>query len=161
MAKLSNFFFKMFGKLNIKETGDGYKISLNMQPVGAKVDLAQYALDTQVWQDVQKYMPRDTGTFISDTNELNATQTGKVYLYPPESPQGHYLYEGILYVDPITGKGAFYDEEYGFWSRPNVAKIPSDRKLTYSNPYATPQWGKTAIDNHKDDWLKVVKRALS
>lgn len=157
-----HYFFEKFGKFKFKETGNGYRLSLNFQPLGAKLDEAQMALDTQVWDDVKKYMPRDTGNFIGQTNALNQVMlgNGRVYLYPPESPYGHYLYEGVLYVDPVYGKGAFYSPKYGFWSRPDVEKVASDRKLTYQNPEATAHWGETAIRNHKDDWIEVVKRAL-
>ena len=38
------------------------------------------------------------------------------------SPYAHYQWEGKLYVDPITKKGAFTNGEGLFWSRPGVAK---------------------------------------
>lgn len=146
----------------IKSEGNGYKIHLDFKPLGKYLDMVQMALDGQVWTDVQNYMPRDTGSFISETNVINETWQGqgRVYLYPPESPQGHYLYEGVLYVDPVYGKGAFYSPEYGFWSRPNIEKVASDRKLTYSNPMATAHWGETAIKNHKKEWVALVQRAF-
>lgn len=43
------------------------------------------------------------------------------------SPYAHYQWEGKLYVDPITKKGAFTNGEGLFWSRPGVAKKPTDR----------------------------------
>ena len=149
-------------KFNLTKTGNGYRLRLNFEPLGENIDRAQDALDAQVWQDVQRYMPIDTGALISRTNMLNTVQRqrGKVFLYPPDSDYGHYQHEGKLYVDPEYGKGAFYSPEYGFWSRPGVTKVESDRPLTYSNPNATAHWGETAFKNHKNDWLKVVERAL-
>ena len=44
-------------------------------------------------------------------------------------PGSHYQWAGMLYVDPKTKKGAFYSEDYGFWSRPGVTKIPTSRPL--------------------------------
>lgn len=147
-------------KFNLDRVEGGLKITLNFTPLGIKLDRAQDILDAQVWNDVQKYMPLDTGTLKSQTNALNQTVRGRVYLYPPESDYGHYQYEGVVYVDPVYNKAAFYTPEYGFWSRPGVEKIPSDRKLTYSQPNATAHWGETAYQNHNQEWVEIVKRAL-
>lgn len=147
-------------KLNMQKTGKGYRLSLDFTPLGIKLDMAQDALDAQVWEDVKKYMPLDTGALIGETQAININERGRVYMYPPNSDYGHYLYEGILYVDPKYGIGAFYSPEYGFWSRPGVEKVPSDRKLTYSQPAAQAHWGEVAYKNHHKEWLNVVKRAL-
>lgn len=160
MARRENTNKNHLSKQNLQKTGNGYKLNLNFGDLGDKLDFAQYCLDNQVWQDVQKYMPIDTGNLISQTNVLNAVTSKKVYLYPPTVEYGHYQYEGIVYVDPVYGKGAMYDPEYGFWSRPGVQKVPSDRPLNYSNPNATAKWGETAYNNHKDDWVRVVERAI-
>lgn len=156
-----NYFKKQLQGMSIIENESGYNIHLDFAVLGEKLDRAQDALDAQVWQDVQKYMPVDSGNLKSETNVLNANVRGKVYLYPPNSDYGHYQYEGILYVDPVYNKGAFFSPEYGFWSRKGVKKVPSNRKLTYSQPNATARWGETAINNHSEQWLNVVKRALS
>jgi len=155
-----DYFTKKIGGMSFTENANGYTISLDFKPLGEKLDRAQDALDAQVWQDVQKYMPVDSGLLKSETNVLNQTARGEVYLYPPNSDYGHYQYEGIVYVDPVYGKGAFFSPTYGFWSRPSVQKVPSDRKLTYSQPNATARWGETAINNHGAEWLKLVERAL-
>ena len=138
----------------------GYKLKLDFTPVGIDLDRAQDALDAQVWDDVQKYMPVDTGLLKSETNVININERGRVFLYPPNSEYGHYQHEGIVYVDPVYQKGAFYSAEYGFWSRPGVTKVPSDRRLTYSQPNATAKWGETAYRNHHKEWLALVKRIL-
>lgn len=156
-----DYFKKQLQGMSITENANGYNIHVDFAVLGEKLDRAQDALDAQVWQDVQKYMPVDSGNLKSETNMLNANVRGKVYLYPPNSDYGHYQYEGILYVDPIYNKGAFFSPDYGFWSRKGVKKVPSNRKLTYSQPNATARWGETAINNHGQQWVEVVKRALS
>jgi hypothetical protein len=145
-----------------EKVGEGYKLSLNFDFVTNRIKKAQMALDTQVWLDVQKYMPIDTGNFIQETNAINMAIAGKgrVYLYPPNDPRGHYLYEGKLYVDPVYGKGAFYSPTYGFWSRPNIKKVKTEKDLTYSNPNAISRWGEVAYSNHHQDWVEVVRKAL-
>lgn len=62
---------------------------------------------------------------------INNTRNPKGGLVTVETPYAHYQNEGILYVDPITAKGAFYNENYGFWSRPNTKKVSSNRPLNY------------------------------
>lgn len=73
------------------------------------------------------YMPMDSGQMI--TNTVIVPQGGEIDV---NTPYAHYQHEGILYVDPKTGKGAFYNKNSGkFWSRPDIKKVPSDRKLNY------------------------------
>lgn len=140
-----------FKKLDMQKVGDGYRLSLNFSAFGEKLDRAQEALDMQVWSDVQKYMPMDTGSLIAETDALNKTVSGKVYLFPPYHDYGHYMYEGILYVDPNTGSA---------WAPLGQTKVPTDRPLHYHRDGAQAHWAEPAFENHKKDWLAVVKRAL-
>lgn len=156
----ANYYTEKMKKLNLNKTGNGYKLSIDYTPIGIRLDHAQDALDSQVWNDVQKYMPLDTGALKSRTNAINIQSRGKVYLYPPDSEYGRYLYEGKVMVDPVYGKGAFFSPEYGFWSRPGVKKVVTDRDLTYSQPDATAHWGEKAYRDHEKEWLEVVKRAI-
>lgn len=110
--------------------------------------------------DIQQYMPLDKGTLIAETNMLNQSTRGEVYLYPPDSDYGHYQYEGIKYIDPVYKVGAFYSEDYGFWSRPGIKKIPSDEFLFYQRPEAEAHWDERARLDHEKDWLKVARRAI-
>lgn len=156
-----------FRKVEFRRKGAHYEMHLNFTPLMEKVQRAQYALDGQVWQDVQKYMPHASGALISETNALNeqARGTGKVYLYPMTSKYGHYQHEGIVYVDPVYHYASFpIFDEYGVFlglrSRLGVEKIPSERKLKYSEPRARAHWGDVAIQNHKKEWEKFVLKEL-
>ena len=84
---------KEMKKYNLTVTGNGYKITMDFGDLGEKLDEAQLVLDTQVWQDMQKYMPIDTGALISDTNAKNATVlgSGKVYAYPPSNKRSGFV----------------------------------------------------------------------
>jgi len=157
MSIPGGYFRKQFASLAMDKVGDGYKLRFNVTGLGERIDQAQDALDAQVWNDVQQYMPIDTGNLKMQTNMLNVSTRGEVYMYDPALPYGHYQYEGIKYVDPLYGIGAFYDPEYGFWSRPNVKKVPSGEPLHYSNPKAEAHWGEVAFNNHKESWLNVVR----
>lgn len=154
------YYIKKMEGMSLEQTGDGYKLSIDFTPIGVKLEKAQTALDAAVWDSVSRRMPVDTGTLKNETNEINMSERGRVFLYPPDSPYGHYQYEGTLYVDPITGKGAFYSPTYGFWSRPNTEKVPSSRKLTYSQPDAVAHWGEVAYEQDHNMWLDAVKKAM-
>jgi len=161
MSKLpKNYYTDKMKKFNVSRTETGFKLELDYTPLGVKLDKAQDKLDDAVWDSVQKRMPVDTGGLKARTNAINQVERGQVFLYDPEVEYAHYQYEGKVYVDPITGKGAFYSPEYGFWSRPGVKKVPSDRPLQYGQPNAVAHWGEVAIQEDQQKWLDVVKRAL-
>ena len=142
-----NFFRKQLGKLKVKKKGSGYSIELSLESLGKKLDIAQDALDAQVWNDIQKYMPMDTGALIAETDALNKSTRGEVYLYPPDSDYGHYQYEGVKYVDPD-------------WSRPGVQKVSSEEPLFYGREDAEAHWDEAAYQDCIKNWVKVAKRAV-
>jgi len=78
-----------------------------------------------------------------------------------DTPYAHYLYEGELYVDPKTGKGAFFNPNYGFWSRPGVQKIPSGRELRYNgNGLQGKKWAERMWLDHKQDIINEAQAIL-
>lgn len=88
----------------------------------------QKFLDKRIIEQAKPYTPKDNNILYSSA--LYSTDFGSgVVIY--NTPYAHYQYEGILYVDPKTGKGAYYSPDYGFWSRKGVQKIPSTQELTY------------------------------
>ena len=110
---------------------------------------AQYWLDGQVMNDMVPYMPHRDGIFVNLTRMRSAALqgTGKVVAGAP--PQGRFLYEGKVMVDPVTGSP---------WARKGAKKVVTERPLTYSNPKATPHWFDTAKEAHGKAWVKGVKR---
>lgn len=103
-----------------------------------------------------KYVPMREGTLAQNISI-------EPYQVTYNSPYAHYQWEGKLYVDPITGKGAFYTPDYGFWSRPGITKIPTDTPLNYSkeqNPLATSHWEVPAYNAFKDTVARAVTNYL-
>ena len=150
-------------KINLKKTGNGYKLEIDYSGIGKRLDIAQTELDKRVWRDVQQYMPHKNGTLKSATNALNETTRGKVYLYPynnPNVPYGHYQHEGVKYVDPVYGYGGFQLKNGEWRSRKEVKKVPSNQKLKYTDPKAQSHWGEYAYQQHSQQWLDLVKRIL-
>lgn len=77
-----------------------------------------------------------------------------------QSPYAHYEYIGELYVDPVTGKGAFFSEDYGFWSRPNVEKIPSGKQLNYHTAGTGNYWDKRMWSAKGKEIIDTIERKM-
>lgn len=80
-------------------------------------------------------------------------------------PYSHYMYHGIVYVDPQYKKGGFTsDGGITFWSRPGIEKIPTGRPFNYTkdhNPQATDHWDKAAEKaGKKEELIEVANRYL-
>ena len=91
-----------------------------------KDGLTQKAIDNTFIHHMRLKMPQDSGMMITNTR---SPEGGIVKV---EVPYAHYQNEGIKYVDPDYGIGAFHDPLSGrFWSRPQVKKIPSGTPLNY------------------------------
>lgn len=125
------------------------KVDVSLNRFEKQFQEAQYYLDGQVMNDMVPYMPHRDGTFLNLTRMRSAALqgTGKVVAGAP--PQGRFLYEGKVMVDPVTGSP---------WARKGAKKVVTERPLTYSNPKATPHWFDTAKDAHGKAWVKGVKR---
>lgn len=89
----------------------------------------QKVIDSAFMGYMDKYMPMDSGQMI--TNMYSSTKAGSGEINV-NTPYAHYQHEGELYVDPKYKKGAFHDPISGrYWSRPNIKKVPSGKKLNY------------------------------
>lgn len=160
MGIAKNFFQRRFGKLNVNKSGNGYKLNIDYSVLGKKIDKAQDALDAVIWDDMKKLMPIDSGQLIARTEMLNKATRGEVYIYDNSLPYAHYQYEGKLYVDPVYKVGAFYNPNYGFWSRPGVKKEKTDIPLQYQNFYAQPHWDEVAKSRYGAKWLETARKAI-
>lgn len=115
----------------------------------------QKVIDISFMHYMRLKMPQDSGLMVANTRN---PEGGLVIV---ETPYAHYMNEGIKYVDSITGKGAFFNENYGFWSRPNTKKVPSGESLNY---HGGPDRGahfveRTASENF-DDILNEAQKEI-
>ena len=134
-----------------------YQFNTNqiLYKLGISDGRTQRVLDSQVVHYLRETMPVDTGTMRANT------RIEKPGLIRVATPYAHYVNEGILYVMPDNGKGAFYSPSYGFWSKPGVKKVPSDRSLNYSGGTARGQhFVERTIYGHKDDIIKTVAKEM-
>lgn len=103
---------------------------------------------------MDRYVPMQSGTL------KNTRIVGDNYV-KYNQPYAHYQYFGILYVDPVYKKGCFYDPRTGrVWSRPGVAKVPSDRALTYHGaPVRGREWDRRMWADQKTRLLRTIAKA--
>ena len=78
-----------------------------------------------------------------------------------QSPDAHYLYIGKLYVDPKYKKGAFYSEDYGFWSRKGITKIPTNKDLEYHTLGTGSFWDKKMVSSKMREVEKEVQEYVN
>lgn len=60
-----------------------------------------------------------------------------------------------------NGKGAYYDPDYGFWSKPGVAKTPTKKNLNYHTPGTGSYWDKKMVSAEMNDVIKEVQEYVN
>lgn len=162
-----NYFKNLSKKLNIHVADGGVSVNINMTRLGIKLDNAQDALDNEFLTRMLQHVPGEGGGALrADIKAFNETngERGVIYAYNPNGvPYGHYQHTGIMYADPITGKGAFYTPEYGFWSRPldkGGKKVPTTRLLNYQNPEAKRDWARWTAEHEKESIVEAAKNGF-
>lgn len=164
MKMPKNYFKNLFKREKIQLSEDNLRVNIDFSVLGIRLDRAQDAMKYQLLQDMLLYVPTgDTLALRNDIIRFNETngQRDAVYAYNPNgTPYAHYQYEGVMYADPETGKGAFYNAEYGYWSRPGVQKVKTNRVLRYRNPNARRQWLKYAAEHHREDVMRAAQRGF-
>lgn len=164
MGMPKNYFTNLFKKANIKINNSGISVNIDITRFGRKLDAGQDAMKEELVKDMLQYVPKgDTMALYNDIKSFNESNGERdvVYAFNPNGvPYGHYQWAGILYADPITGKGAFYNPEYGFWSRPGVEKVKTNRLLAYTDPNAKRDWLRYAAEHHREDVVKAAKEGF-
>lgn len=60
-------------------------------------------------------------------------------------------------LTPFMENGAFHSAQYGYWSRKNVAKVPSSRSLTYHTAGTGPHWDERMKSAEMKDVIKEIQ----
>ena len=82
------------------------------------------------------YLPKRDGILQASAR---MSSKGDAIIY--ETPYARYHWYGKLAVDPVYGKGAFFKEGYGFWSRRDVKKVITSKNMQYHEaPRRGPHW---------------------
>lgn len=103
------------------------------------------------------YVPFDSGSL---KNTAYITPLGDEIVYP--MPYAQYMYGGMLMVDPITKKGAFYNPVTNrYWSRPGVQKELTSTPLHYAGePKRGSHWAERMWDENGDKVCRAIERYI-
>ena len=126
---------------------------LNLEEGG----IAQLTFANEIHILSDDYVPMDSGQL---KNNYYVTEGGKNVIY--DSIYAQYQWYGILMVDPINLKGAFFNNNYGFLSRPGVPKIidPQNRPLNNFNGIRGPYWVERMWADRKEEIEAAVLNSI-
>lgn len=119
---------------------------------------AQVYIDSFVLYHSEPYLP---GKHIHNAGVISTRLGSGQVIW--NTDDANYLYEGKLMVDPFTKKGAFFNPNYGFWSRPNTQKImdPKGRELEYHRGgMGGKKWFDRMIDAEIDELVNGVQKII-
>lgn len=144
---------KTFRIKDVSAVDGSVRIKIHASVLGARLELAQYWLDSQIMNDMEPLMPRNDSTFINLTRAQSAALAGSGRVIAAAPPFGRFLYNGKVMIDPVTKSP---------WARKGAKKILTDQplNLTHGNPKAVPKWFEAAKDAHLQDWMNGVKEIL-
>lgn len=125
------------------------QIKVNFDRFSHQYQEAQYELDTAVMKSMVPFMPHETGTQINKALAESTALAGTGTVVAAAPPNGRFLYEGKVMVDPETNSP---------WARKGAKKVVTDKDLQFSNPKATPHWFDTAKKKDGKDWVKQTKK---
>ena len=97
------------------------------------------------------FMPHRDGSFINKTRAESAAIAGTGEVVAAAGPEGRFLYQGKLMVDPVT-KSAF--------ARKGAKKVLTTQNLKFSkahNPKAQAHWFDAAKKKDGESWVRTVK----
>lgn len=125
-------------KVNYEVAFSGIQKQQIIDKYGLDGGRTQKVIDSSFMGYMDKYMPMDNEQMIKSMYNSTKVGSGEINV---NTPYAHYQHEGVKYIDPQTGKGAFLltngkDKQgnpnvVGFYSRPGIKKVPSDKKLNY------------------------------
>ena len=141
-------------KINRQTNQIDVEINANFANITAKINRAQYLLDSQIMDDMVPFMPMRDGVFIATTRAMSQAIAGSGEVVAAAPPFGRFLYSGKVMVDPLTGSP---------WARKGAKKVETDRPLKYSktaHPQAQAEWFKATKRKNMKSWTKLVDNTL-
>lgn len=121
---------------------------------------AQQRLGEMVLASSKVYMPLLTGSL---QQRSYVDDGGRKVVFP--GPYGRYQYGGRVMVDSVTGKGPamIHDRngvEIGLRFRKGATLVPTERRLTYSQPNAQAEWFEPAKAKDLPMWVAECDRII-
>lgn len=115
----------------------------------------EHAIADEVAKDTAKFVPFRNGR-LSNGVQIH----GGTIVYP--GPYAHYLYEGVVYVDPVTHAAGFLTKD-GWKSRKGVRKVKTDRPLDISTSEqedAQSHWFEASKAQNLEKWETLAGRMM-
>lgn len=135
-------------EVDVSQMGMAIK-ELGLEPNGA----VQKFFTNELMRLSDDYVPMNNGPL---KNSAIAERDGTGIIY--NSPYAKYHWYGKLAVDPVTGKGAFFKEGYGFWSRKDTKKVITNTDMQYQGaPNRGPRWVERCFVDHKESLIQSTE----
>lgn len=138
--------------MGIRQHIGNVDINISTNRLDRNTKEAQKLLNLQVAADCDPYIPFQQG-------ELKNSLTYPQGIYGGElewnAPHAHYQYIGEVYGPNIPIRDA-EGNITGYWSPQN--KHPTGRQLTYHTAGTGDHWFERAKEQHKQEWIDLVKR---
>lgn len=116
----------------------------------------QSLLTNEILRLADPYTPFDNGILKKN---VMIGRNNDCIIY--SSPYARYMWYGKLMVDPVTGKGAFFKEGYGFWSHPKTPKVLSDINLKYQGaPMRGPFWVNRMWADKGEEIIEEIQKIV-
>lgn len=146
-------------KVDVMVAFSGIQKQQIIDKYGLEGGRTQKVIDSIFMGYLDKYMPMDSGQMITSMYTSTKVGSGEINI---NTPYAHYQHEGIKYVDPKYGKGAFHDPISGrYWSRPNIKKVPSEEKLNYQGaPQRGDHFVERMLADHFEDILNAGQKEI-
>lgn len=137
------------------------EINIDLTAYPPRFERAQQRLGEMVLASSKVYMPLLTGSL---QQRSYVDDGGKKVVFP--GPYGRYQYGGRVMVDSVTGKGPtlIHDAngvEVGLRFRKGATLVPTERRLTYSQPNAQAEWFQPAKDKDQGAWIAECGRIIN
>lgn len=128
----------------------------NLNTLADRNEVMRFA-SNEIVRLADDYVPFDSGVL---KNTAYVTPLGDEIVYPV--PYAQYMYGGLLMVDPITKKGAFYNPITNrYWSRPGVQKELTSTPLHYAGePKRGPKWVERMWDDYGEEICSAIGKYI-
>jgi len=116
---------------------------------------AEHAVAVRAEKDTSPFVP-----FLTGSLDTRTRVEGNYIIYP--GPYAHFLYQGKVWVDPVTHAAGFMTED-GWKSRYGVKKIETDRNLVFTKAHhskAQSHWFEASKAQNLDKWVKVADKEV-
>lgn len=138
--------------MRIRRHVGNVNINIDTNRINRNIREAQKFLNMQVVADCDPLIPFRQGALRNSVNYPQGIHGGEIEY---NTPYAHYMYEGEVYGPNIPIRDSTGNVT-GWYSPPS--KSPTGRKLQYHTDGTVDHWFEKAKEQHKQEWIDLVKR---